>query len=189
MPPLVWREKITICPVCLGIVKPMDSICPFCNAEFEMPLNKKVMHVRNATMKEAIWLATVVSTSFLSALFLIVALFLSDMHRFVPPVHENVVPYSAVLSAILLVSAFFLVINKRREREGTELSRLSLTMPIVTILISGVLLIFVQMAREIDRMLAEQMYYIIVTIVVVLALLLLSHLRFITGFRNRKNEN
>lgn len=189
MPPLVWREKVIICPVCLSIVKLEDYICPFCHAEFEMPLSRRVVRARNATMKEAIWLATVVSTSFLSALFLIVAMFLSDLHRFVPSVHENVVPYSAVLSAILLVSAYFLLINKRRERAGTELSRLSHTLPLVTILISGVLLILVQMAREIDRMLAENMYYIIVTIVVALALLLLSHSRFITSFRTKKSEN
>ena len=189
MPPLIWREKVIICPVCLSILKPEDSVCPFCHAEFEMPLSKKVVRVRNATMKEAIWLASVVSTSFLSALFLIVAVFLSDLHRFVPPVHENVIPYLAVLSAILLASACFILINRKKEKAGIELSRLSRAMPLTAVLISGILLILVSMAREIDRILAEQMYYIIVTITVVFAMLLLSYSRFVAGFRNRKSEN
>lgn len=189
MPPLVWREKVAICPACMGIVRPEDSACPFCKAEFETPLSRNVIRAREASTREALWLAAVVSTSVLSVLFLAVAIFLSELHRFVPPVHENAVLYSAILSAIMLASVCFLSINRRRERAGIALSHASRTLPFAMTLISSVLLVMVAFAREIDRMLAEEPHYILIAIAFLFTVLILSYSRFLTGLRIGKSEN
>ncbi|MEM4262230.1 MAG: hypothetical protein QXY98_00655 [Thermoplasmata archaeon] len=189
MPPLVWREKIWICPACLGTVGPDDSVCPSCGAEFESPLGRRIMRSREASNREALWLAMVVSTSVLSVLFLAVALFLSDLHRFVPPIHENALSYSAVLVALILASFYFISSNARKERAGRKISRLARAAPLAAILICCASLTFVAFAKEVDRMLATGFPYILLIGIVLLAVLSISYSRFLAGFRGRESEN
>jgi len=189
MPPLVWREKIWVCPACFGTVHPDDSICPLCGAQFETPLDRRVMRGRKVSTREAISLATAVSTSILSALFLLVALFLSDLHAWVPPVHENALSYAAFLITLILVSIYFVSKNRKKERAGHEISRFARVTPFAIILICSASLILVAFAKEVDRMLAEGFYHVLLLTIASVTVLALSYSKLIAGSRSRKSEN
>jgi hypothetical protein len=189
MPPLVWREKIWVCPACLSIVGPDDSVCPFCGAEFETPVDRRVMRGRRVSTKEAIIQAIAVSTSILAGLFLLVALFLSDLHTWVPPVHENAPSYAAFLIMLILVSTYFELKNRNRIRAGHEIPRVAHVTPLAMIIICSTSLILIAFAREVDRMLVEGMYYVFIGVTISIALLALSFSRSLTGSHGKKSEN
>ena len=154
LPPLVWRERVVLCPNCWTMVSLEDNLCRNCGEKFqehpEIRAKKWEMH---AEIKRGAGNIISIVTIVISLFLLITILMLDNLHKWIMPIEQNELPYLTIMiSGVLIALGLFI----RNEKTRVSLERLSdprrlAPYAILTISCIGVTLIL--FAGEVDRFL------------------------------------
>ena len=157
MPPLVWRERIVLCPNCWTKVSIEDSICQTCGEKFqEHPEKREKKRQMLLRIGRDVGNIAAIVTLTLSISLLMITLTLDDLHKWIRPIQQDALPYLALIISGLLIALGLFVRNARSREVWGGQPRSRKLVPYVIMTASGIGLIFLLFAGDVDRILTHE---------------------------------
>lgn len=156
MPPLVWRERVVLCPNCWQKVSLEDDLCPNCGGKFEQhPEIREKRREMKAKVRRDIGSALALIAVTFSSSILITSLLLNKLHQWVQPINRDPLPYIAVMIFGAIGAAFVYRLDVRAKSNGRRLTQLQRIAPQVLLSISVIGIMLFLFADQVDSFLTS----------------------------------
>lgn len=154
MSPLIWRERIVLCPNCWTKVSIEDSICQTCGEKFlehpEIRTKKREMY---AEIKRDATIVISIVTIAISLALLIITLMLDNLHRWILPIEQDGPAYLLPLTLGILLALGLIIRNMKIRAPLKKSSKLREITTYTILSISCIGMTLILFAEEVDRFL------------------------------------
>jgi hypothetical protein len=156
LPPLVWRERVVLCPGCWMMVSLDDRRCPACGKKFEEhpDIRTRRHEAREKTKRDAVRITAIIVIA-LSTSLLMVTILLNYLHTWVRPIEQDKLLYLLPAAAGVFIAIWLLIRNSQKKRSWEGVSRAGILAPFAVLGISTFGLIVFAFAGHVDRLLTS----------------------------------